>query len=67
MSAIGPKQTWTDAPHMSAFGGKADMLAMGVAWSPLRRVSFLRVFGNPPYSDKPIVPWSNSTSPVSLA
>jgi hypothetical protein len=25
MSAIGPKQTWASAPHMSAFGGKADM------------------------------------------
>src|SRR5262245_37989784 len=26
MSAIGPKQTWAIAPHMSAFGGKADMV-----------------------------------------
>jgi hypothetical protein len=25
MSAIGPKQTLLIAPHMSAFGGKADM------------------------------------------
>jgi hypothetical protein len=25
MSAIGPKQTSVFAPHMSAFGGKADM------------------------------------------
>ena len=25
MSAIGPKQTWPPALHMSAFGGKADM------------------------------------------
>jgi hypothetical protein len=25
MSAYGPKQTSVDAPHMSAFGGKADM------------------------------------------
>jgi hypothetical protein len=25
MSAIGPKQTSLAAPHMSAFGGKADM------------------------------------------
>jgi hypothetical protein len=25
MSAIGPKQTWKRAVHMSAFGGKADM------------------------------------------
>jgi len=25
MSAIGPKQTWPRALHMSAFGGKADM------------------------------------------
>ena len=30
MSAIGPKQTWMSALHMSAFGGKADML-FGVA------------------------------------
>jgi hypothetical protein len=26
MSAIGPKQTSLAAPHMSAFGGKADMV-----------------------------------------
>src|SRR5262245_17228914 len=26
MSAIGPKQTWASALHMSAFGGKADIL-----------------------------------------
>ena len=25
MSAIGPKQTWASAVHMSAFGGKADI------------------------------------------
>ena len=25
MSALGPKQTWAVAPHMSAFGGKADI------------------------------------------
>src|SRR6478735_2129450 len=25
MSAIGPKQTWASALHMSALGGKADM------------------------------------------
>jgi hypothetical protein len=24
-STHGPKQTWASAPHMSAFGGKADM------------------------------------------
>jgi len=29
MSAIGPKQTPASAPHMSAFGGKADILATG--------------------------------------
>jgi hypothetical protein len=29
MSAIGPKQTWTIAPHMSAFMGKADMTFCG--------------------------------------
>jgi len=26
MSAIGPKQTWPRALHMSAFGDKADIL-----------------------------------------
>ena len=25
MSAIGTKRTWASAPHMSAFGRKADM------------------------------------------
>jgi len=25
MSAFGPKQTYASAPHMSAFGGKADV------------------------------------------
>jgi hypothetical protein len=29
MSAFGPKQTWAVAPHMSAFGGKADMALCG--------------------------------------
>src|SRR5262245_6599483 len=29
MSAIGPKQTCDLAPHMSAFGGKADMTVCG--------------------------------------
>src|SRR5262245_40927331 len=29
MSAIGPKRTWLSAPHMSAFGGKADMTVCG--------------------------------------
>jgi hypothetical protein len=24
-SAFGPKRTWSNAPHMSAFGGKADI------------------------------------------
>ena len=31
MSAIGPKQTCTSAPHMSAFGGKADMTICGMS------------------------------------
>jgi hypothetical protein len=30
MSAYGPKQTWATAPHMSAFGGKADMTVWDV-------------------------------------
>jgi hypothetical protein len=29
MSAIGPKRTFLAAPHMSAFGGKADMTVCG--------------------------------------
>jgi hypothetical protein len=29
MSAFGPKQTCSFAPHMSAFGGKADMTVCG--------------------------------------
>jgi hypothetical protein len=29
MSAIGPKRTSLVAPHMSAFGGKADMTVCG--------------------------------------
>jgi hypothetical protein len=31
MSASGPKQTWMNAPHMSAFGGKADMTICGMS------------------------------------
>src|SRR5262245_29030380 len=34
MSAFGPKRTSVVAPHMSAFGGKADMTGCG---SPLSR------------------------------
>jgi hypothetical protein len=34
MSAFGPKRTSLVAPHMSAFGGKADMTVCG---SPLSR------------------------------
>src|SRR4029434_1452770 len=34
MSAIGPKRTFRVAPHMSAFGGKADMTFCG---NPLSR------------------------------
>jgi hypothetical protein len=34
MSAFGPKRTSVAAPHMSAFGGKADMTACG---NPLLR------------------------------
>src|SRR5262249_31880515 len=37
MSAFGPKQTWHAAPHMSAFGGKADMTLCG---NPLSRSLF---------------------------
>jgi hypothetical protein len=31
MSAIGPKQTWAIAMHMSAFGGKADITFCGMS------------------------------------
>jgi hypothetical protein len=34
MSAIGPKQTSLIAPHMSAFGGKADIRPSGTRESP---------------------------------
>jgi hypothetical protein len=34
MSAFGPKRTFLFAPHMSAFGGKADMTVCG---NPLLR------------------------------
>ena len=35
MSAFGPKQTFVFAPHMSVFGGKADMTFAGIplSWS----------------------------------
>src|SRR5262245_4300279 len=33
MSAFGPKQTCASAPHMSAFGGKADMTGCGISLS----------------------------------
>jgi hypothetical protein len=33
MSAIGPKRTSLVAPHMSAFGGKADMTVCGIPLS----------------------------------
>jgi hypothetical protein len=33
MSALGPKQTWPRALHMSAFGGKADMAFRGISLS----------------------------------
>ena len=33
MSAIGPKRTSLAAPHMSAFGGKADMALCGISLS----------------------------------
>ena len=29
MSAFGTKRTWASAPHMSAFGGKADIALVG--------------------------------------
>jgi hypothetical protein len=35
MSAIGPKQTWARALHMSAFGGKAD-IAQSCGHNPKR-------------------------------
>ena len=32
MSAVGPKQTWRVALHMSAFGSKADIGRSGLLW-----------------------------------
>ena len=40
MSAFGPKRTYQVAPHMSAFGGKADMAPVG---QNVRRNSDLRI------------------------
>ena len=48
MSAIGPKQTWACALHMSALGGKAD-IARHLAFDPSGRPLF--TLG---YSCKPI-------------
>jgi hypothetical protein len=36
MSAFDPKQTWAAAPHMSAFGGKADITILRDACLLLR-------------------------------
>ena len=46
MSAFGPKRTCLFAPHMSAFGGKADM---GYCGSPLSR-SLLGVKRTSPFA-----------------
>src|SRR5262245_11941737 len=48
--------------RISAFEGKANILATGGRRVPFGPVLFLRALGDPPYSDRPIVPWSNSTS-----
>jgi hypothetical protein len=41
MSAIGPKQTSASAPHMSAFGGKADIIIYrrDIRFDPRRHIS----------------------------
>jgi len=41
MSAIGPKRTSLAAPHMSAFGGKADMTFRGAlsAYDPKQLIA----------------------------
>src|SRR5262245_19338835 len=43
MSAIGPKRTFLVAPHMSAFGGKADMPFV-VANSKIKVQNFRALF-----------------------
>ena len=50
MSAFGPKQTWRSAPHMSAFGGKADVPRLRLLAQPT-----LVMAG----TDDPIVPIAN--------
>ena len=40
MSAIGPKRTSLVAPHMSAFGGKADNATERIAAMLEKRVKF---------------------------
>ena len=45
MSAIGTKQTWAGAPHMSAFGGKADITnrPKSLALGPTRPITTARL------------------------
>ena len=45
MSAFGTKRTYRVAPHMSAFGGKADKGGPGVRASPRSRELPEGVFG----------------------
>src|SRR5262249_35498151 len=42
ISASGPKQTWANALHMSAFGGKADM---EISLPNVRTLTLLLLFG----------------------
>ena len=54
MSAFGPKQTWSSAPPMSAFGGKADMAFCG-ANVPEHGANFRMLCGWPsPVSLRPV-------------
>jgi hypothetical protein len=38
MSAFSPKQTWTSALQMSAFGGKADIAPIPVTWQRIEAI-----------------------------
>src|SRR5215510_16396818 len=46
MSAIGPKQTWADAPHMSAFGAERTSLLLPRNSLLVRNNSLFLLLGN---------------------
>ena len=61
MSAIGTKQTSPSAPHMSAFGGKADMTFCSAmsAFDPKRTSDLIKFEAGcvPLLTRRPIAKW----------